>query len=165
MRICVWPKSWSLFIRRPRALGERPLPRICDLHARNLDYMSAGHHALGLRCRKSSAHQLNHLIDRDTTCERDGLGAAAARCGKQGKRAVVVGPRVLLGHGSMYGVIEKIGKRDRLARNREQRTMQTAQRYVAAQLPRNSAKIEARGHDERVQRVDTSLWFEPHHEK
>src|SRR5215831_2171571 len=111
MRICVWPKSWSLSIRRPRALGERPSPRICDLHARNLDYMSAGHHALGLRCRKSSAHQLNHLIDRDTMCEQDGLGAAVTGCGKQGKRAVAVGPRVLLGHGSMYGVvIEKIGR-------------------------------------------------------
>ncbi len=58
--------------------------------------MSAGHHALGLRCRKFSAHQLNHLIDRDTMCEQDGLGAAVTGCGKQGERAVAVGPRVLV---------------------------------------------------------------------
>src|SRR5262249_19370879 len=61
------------------------------LHARGLHHLAACDHALGVRGREPSAHQLDQQLGRKSIREHQRFGAALRRRGEQLKGAATVG--------------------------------------------------------------------------
>ena len=82
---------------------DRPPPRLCDLHANDLDRPSAGNHPLRRRDREAGDAQVDQQRDGEAVRQHDRLGAALGSAGEQSERAAAVGREVVAAGGMGHG--------------------------------------------------------------